>query len=78
MVEGRIQPGGRVVALVAGLRKIRRDMIRVRRSLEIFQVTGDAGGAGQVVIVIDVAIATLPRWNRVHAGEGEGCRVVVE
>ena len=78
VVEGRIQPGSRVVALVAGLREIRRHVIRVRRSLEVFQVTGHAGRAGQVVIIVDVAIAALPRWNCVHAGEGEGCRVVVE
>ena len=78
VVEGRIQPGSRVVALVAGLREIRRHVIRVRRSLEVFQVTGNAGRAGQVVIVIDVAIGALPRWNRMHAGEGEGGRVVVE
>ena len=78
VVEGRIQPRSRVVALVAGLREVRRDVIRVRRSLEVFQVTGDAGCAGQVVIIVDVTIGALPRWNRVHAGEGEGGRVVVE
>ena len=78
VVEGRIQPGSRVVALVAGLREVRRHVIRVRRSLEVFQVTGNAGRAGQVVIIVDVAIAALPRWNCVHAGEWEGCRVVVE
>ena len=78
VVEGRIQPGRRVVALVAGLREIRRHVIRVRRSLKVFQVTGNAGRAGQVVIIVDVAIGALPRWNCVHAGEGEGCRVVIE
>lgn len=78
VVEGCIQPRSRVVALAAGLRKIRRHVIRVGRALEVFQVTGNTGCAGQVVIIVDVAIAALPRWNCVHAGEGEGCRVVVE
>ena len=78
VVEGCIQPGGRVVALVAGLREIRRNVIRVGRSLEVFQVAGNARRAGQVVIIVDVAIGALPRWNCVHAGEGESGRVVVE
>jgi len=78
VVEGRIQPGSRVVALVAGLREVRRNVIRVGRSLEVFQVAGNAGRAGQVVIIVDMAIRALPWWNGVHAGEGERRRVVVE
>ena len=53
-------------------------MIGIGRALEIFQVTTDTSGAGQVVVVVDVAIRTLSRWNRVHPRERETCNVVVE
>ena len=66
MVEGRTQPAAGVVALLATLREIRRHVIRIRRTLEIFQVTRHAGGAGQVVIIVDVAVCTLPWRNRVR------------
>ncbi len=78
VIESRIQPRSRAVALIAGLRKIRRDVIRVRRPLKIFQVAGHAGGAGQVVVVVDVAVGAQPRRHRVHAGQSEAHVVVIE
>ena len=78
VIERRIQPGGRVVALITALRKVRRDVIGIRGSLVILQVAADAGRGGQVVVVVDVAIGALPRRNCMHAGQGEGCEGVIE
>ena len=38
VVECRIQPGAGAVALLAGLREIRRHVIRIRRALKVIQV----------------------------------------
>ena len=59
------------MALIAALREVRRHVIGIRRALVILQVAGDASGAREVVIVVDVAIGALPRRNRVHAGQRE-------
>ena len=64
VVEGCIQPTGRVVTLLTGLREIRRHVIRIRRALEIFQVAGHARGARQVVIAVDVAVGALQPYVR--------------
>lgn len=39
VIKRRVRPVARIVALIASLRKIRSDVVRVRRALEIFQVT---------------------------------------
>lgn len=56
MVEGRIQPCTRAMALIAGLREIPGHMVRVGRALKVLQVAGHARRTGQVVIVVDMAI----------------------
>jgi hypothetical protein len=66
------------VAGFAGLREAAGNVIGVRRILKIFQVTGHAGGTGQVVIVVDVTVGTLPRRNRMRAGQGEVHQRVIE
>src|SRR5215471_10359192 len=66
------------MALLASLREVRRYMVGIGSSLEILQVTGDASGGTQVVVVIDVAIGALPRRNSVHSGERKPGAVVVE
>lgn len=77
VVESRIQPRSRVVTLVAGLREIRRDVVRIRRSLEILQMTGHAGRAVEGVVVVDVTVRARTRWNSVHASQREtGCGVI--
>ena len=66
------------MTLLAGLREARTDVIRIRRSLEILQVTVHAVRvrARQVVIVVDVALCALQR--RVRTGEREPSGGVVE
>ena len=52
-------------------------MIGIRRTLVILQVTGDAGRAVQVVVIVDVAIGALPRRHGVHSRQRErGQRMV--
>ncbi len=78
VVECRIQPGSRVVTRGAGLREIRSCVIRIRRTLVILQVTGDAGRAVQVVVIVHVAIGALPRRHGVHSRQREGGQGMVK
>jgi hypothetical protein len=78
VIEDRICPRGRVVALIACLGETRRNVIGIGRSLIVLQMTTGAGRGAEVVVAIDVAIGTLPRWHGVHAGKREGCGVMVE
>ncbi len=66
VIERCIQPRTRAVALIAAMREIRRHVIRVCRALIILQMARYAGGAAQGVVVIHVAVGTLPRWHRVQ------------
>jgi len=68
VIKCRVQPRRGVVALIATLREIRRHMVRVRRSLIVFQVTTHAGRSSQIVIVGHVAIGALPWRHGVHPG----------
>ena len=56
MVERRVHPVRGVVALLAGLREVRRDVIGIRRSLVILKVAAHASAAVQVVVTIDVTV----------------------
>ena len=56
----------------------RRHVVRIRRVVEIFQVARDASGAGQLVVVVDVAIGALPRRDGMRAGQGEVHHRVIE
>ncbi len=78
MIEARGLPGRRVVAHLAGLRESPSHVIRIRCALKIFQVARDAGRARQVVIVIDMAIRTLPRRNGVRARQSKIHERVIE
>ena len=78
VVEGSIGPRNRVVALLAGLRKVRRDVVGISRSLVLLKVTAHAGSASKVVIVVDMAVHALPRRHRMTIGQRESHRCVVE
>ena len=71
-------PGNRGVALLTGLREASGNVIRTCRGLKILQVAGDAGGAGQTVVVVDVAIETDTRRIGVRIRQREANRVVVK
>ena len=78
VVKRGIQPGSRVVALLAGLRKIGRDVVGIGRPLKILQMAGNARRAGQVVIVVDVTIGAQAGRNHVASGQRESGGGVVE
>ena len=56
VIKGRWLPGCGGVADFAGLRESAGHVIRIRGPLEIFEVARHASRAGQVVVVVDVAI----------------------
>jgi len=58
VIERRARPGRRVMALGAGLGEAGLHVIRIRRALEVLQVTANARcvGTGQVVVVVDMAL----------------------
>jgi len=53
-------------------------MVWIRRSLVVLKVAAHTGVGAQVVIVVDVAIGTLPRRDGVHSSQREIRQVVVE
>jgi hydrogenase maturation factor len=59
MIETGRLPGRRRMADFALLRHASRDVIRIRRSLKIFDVTRDASSGGYVVVAIGVALVAL-------------------
>ena len=65
VVKVGVGPFDRVMADLAGLRKASLHVIRVIGVIEIGQVTSDAGGVVQPVIVVDMAVRALSRRRRV-------------
>lgn len=78
VIESCSQPGSRVVTLVASLGKVLSHVTWIGCGLIILQVTRHARGAGQVVIIVDMAVGTLPRGYGMHPGKRESDQVVVE
>ena len=56
------------MALLAGLREGGRHVVGIGGSLIILQMAGNAGRAGEVVIVVDVAVGAQPGRHGVAAG----------
>lgn len=78
VVEGRVGPDRGVVAQLA-IRGESRGRVRgVGRAVVIILVARHARCAGQVVVVVDVAIRALPGWHRVRAGQRKSGAVVIE
>ena len=78
VIESCGLPGRGVVTGIAGLREPAGNVIGIRGSLEILKVTRNAGGRGQVVIVVDVTVGASPGRNSVRAREREVDAAVVE
>ena len=78
MVERRVQPGGRVMAGLAGLREVRGDVVGVGGALLVLQMARHARRGGQVVVVVDVAVGADSRGHKVQPGEREPRGGVVE
>ena len=78
VIELRVSPVAGAMALLASLGEARGDVVGIRGSLEILQVAADACRGVDRVVVVDVAIGTLPRRNGVHSREREVSKVVVE
>ena len=66
------------MTLIASLREVGSDVIRVCRALVILQVASHASCARQVVIVVHVTIGTGTRRNGVQTGQSKAGRGVVE
>ena len=60
MVKRRVCPVAGAMALLASLGEARGDVVGIRGSLEILQVAADACRGVDRVVVVDVAIGTLP------------------
>src|SRR5215831_10156895 len=78
VVELRVHPVTGVMALLASLGEVRRRVVGIGGSLEIFQVAGHAGGVAQSVVVVNVTIGAGARWHGVQSGERESGTVVIK
>ena len=59
VIEGGLQPRHGVVAGLAGRREVRLNVIRIVRAVVIRHMAQIAGAAGQVVVVVHMALRTL-------------------
>ena len=76
VIECCARPRDGAVARVAGRREASLHVIRVGRGLKILHVAGRAGGGGQVVVAVHMA---LRAWQRgVSSGQREPSRCVIE
>src|SRR5215469_8203428 len=66
------------MALVASLREVRCDVVRIGGALEILQVATYAGCGANRVVVVDVAIGALARRHGVQSRQRKARRGVVE
>ena len=81
VIECRRLPSRGVVANVASLRESTRHVVGIRGSLEILEMARNASDAGQIVVIVRVAIGASARRNcmstrqrEVDTGVVESCR----
>jgi len=75
VIKGRVVPGGRGVALLAGRRKSRLHVIGVGRAVEILYMARSAIRRCSHKLAVDVALGT--RYIDVSPGQRELCEGVV-
>ena len=56
------------MALVTGRWKIRRNVVRIGRLLEIRQMAAYTRRTGQVVVIVGVTVGALTGWHGVRIG----------
>ena len=78
VVESCRLPSNGSVARLAGLRETPCNVVRIRSALEIFQMAGSACRAGQVVVVVDMAIEAYTGRIGVPIREREADACMVE
>ena len=78
VVEHCVSPQDGVMADLALLRESHRDVIWGGCALEVRLVAGNARGAGQVVIIVDVTVAALQRRHGVCTHQWEAGAGVIE
>ncbi len=79
VVEDAIRPEHGVVAGFARGGECSRDMVHgAERGVVVSLVAGHARSVGQVVVVVDVAIGALPRWNCVIPRQRKASRTMIE
>ena len=66
------------MAEITSLRESGGNVIRIGRRLIILQMAIHAGGAGEVVVVVDMAIGALPRRHGMAGGQGKSDGAVIE
>ena len=77
MIKLSVCPQHRIVALLA--RGWEAGMgYRTGRRVVVVLMAADAGGAGDVVVVVDVAVGTQPGRHGVRAGQNESRSRVIE
>ena len=78
VIEGGVQPIGRVVALRTIVGEVAGNVVGVCRGLKIFQMASRTRGSAQVVIVVDVAVCAFTRGHRMSTGQQETSRGVIK
>ena len=78
VVKRGVRPVVGVMALIAGLREVRGDVVGIGRALVILQVAANASRVGDRVVIVYVAIRTLPRRHRMQSRQRKVSEIVVE
>src|SRR4030081_3320405 len=66
------------MALLADLREVCGNVIRIGRALKILQVASYARSAGQVVVIVDMAVRALPWRHGMPPRQGKTSCGVIE